>query len=241
LLAVMAVSGVDRAMLCQHLGEYDNGYLQGVVNSHNDRFAATCLVDFSSPHALNELRHWHNTGSFRGLRLVSAALEKYFELCLETLFLGMNIVLYAQEGVAGAIQPLRRLARQAAEGRIVISDLGNPKVDGNRLICGEELLELAPEQNIYIQFSGLSMFCSYPYRPLQPFIREVVAAFGAQRVLWGSNFPVSAGEADSYRRDLLFVRSSDLGLRATEIEQIMGQTADKIWFGGRAKDHDQRT
>jgi L-fuconolactonase len=236
LLTVMTRSGVDRAMLCQHLGEYDNRYLQSVVNQHPDRFVATCLVDFSAPEASHELRRWHDTGCFRGLRVVSDTLGQHFDLCAKTLLLGMHIVLYAPEGIAGAVQPVRRLAQQASEGRIVISHLGNPRVEDDRLVYGRELLELAMEQNIDVQLSGLSMFCSYPYRPLQAFIREVVAAFGPDRVLWGSNFPVSGGDAELYRRDLLFVGSSDLGLTDGEIEQIMGGTANKIWFGGRTKD-----
>ncbi len=47
---------------------------------------------------------------------------------------------------------------------------------------------------------------------------------------------MSGGDAELYRRDLLFVGSSDLGLTDGEIEQIMGGTANKIWFGGRTKD-----
>ena len=228
-LVAMSHSGVDRAMLCQHMGEYDNSYLESVVRRHPDRFRATCLVNLSTPKAVTDLRHWQATGCFRGIRVTAETVKQQFDLCVEAMSRGMNVVLYAPEGIAGAVQSVRRLARACAGSRIVISHLGNPRVEEDRLVNGDELLNLASEQDIDILLSGLSMFCPYPYLPLHGFIRDVVAAFGADRVLWGSNFPVG-GDQEAYHRDLLFVRSSELGLKESEIDQIVGGTADKVWF-----------
>lgn len=228
-LAVMSHSGVDRAMLCQHLGEYDNSYLETVVRRYPDRFIAACLVDSSTPTAVTDLRRWHATGCFYGIRVLPEMVERHFDVCVEAMSNGMNIVLYAPEGIAASVRSLRRLARSGSSGRIVISHLGNPKVEGDRLVSGIQLLDLAAEQSINVQFSGVSMFCAYPYRPLHGFIRDVVAAFGAERVLWGSNFPVGGGQ-EEYLRDLLFVRSDELGLKEGEINQILGGTAEKVWF-----------
>ncbi len=127
-LAAMDRAGVDRAMLCQHLGEYDNRYLAEVVERYPSRFTATCLVDPESAPALHNLRHWHSTGCFRGLRILSLTLEKNFDLCLEATSLGMNLVLYAPDGIAKAVDPLRRLASQGSAGHVVIPHLGNPRL-----------------------------------------------------------------------------------------------------------------
>jgi hypothetical protein len=54
-LAVMEKADVQRTVLCQHLGEYDNRYLAGVVTQHRDRFAAVCLVDLEQPNAIDVL------------------------------------------------------------------------------------------------------------------------------------------------------------------------------------------
>jgi hypothetical protein len=40
-LDTMAQAGVDRAVLCQHLGEYDNSYLAEVVGSRPQQFAGS--------------------------------------------------------------------------------------------------------------------------------------------------------------------------------------------------------
>lgn len=228
-LAVMRHSGIDRAMLCQHFGEYDNRYLESVVRRYPDRFRATCLVDPAASSSAIDLRHLHATGCFQGMRGTADTVVKCFDLCVEVLSRGMNLVLYAPEGISGTVQVIRRLAQTNSGGRIVISHLGTPRIQAGRLTSGNELLDLASERNIDIQLSGLSMFCAYPYTPLHGFIKDVITAFGAERVLWGSNFPVSGGR-EEYLRDLMFVRSNQLGLNQEQIDHILGKTAERVWF-----------
>ena len=50
-LDTTAQAGVDRAVLCQHLGEYDNSYLAQVVGSRPEQFAAVLLVNPAEPDA----------------------------------------------------------------------------------------------------------------------------------------------------------------------------------------------
>src|SRR5690349_699361 len=87
-LAVMRKAGVERAVLCQHLGEYDNSYLAGVVAEHGTTFAAVCLIDPTSPTAISELEMWHDTGSFRGVRLYAGWLDEYERLWSRAVELG---------------------------------------------------------------------------------------------------------------------------------------------------------
>jgi predicted TIM-barrel fold metal-dependent hydrolase len=76
-LAAMQSAGVTRAVLCQHLREYDNEYLAHVVASSPATFAAVCLVDPTSPTAAADLQKWHATGRFRGVRLLAQWLSDY--------------------------------------------------------------------------------------------------------------------------------------------------------------------
>ena len=48
---VMRSGGVARAVLVQHLGEYDNRYLQDVVAADPDHLAGVCMVDHQLPAA----------------------------------------------------------------------------------------------------------------------------------------------------------------------------------------------
>jgi L-fuconolactonase len=228
-LDAMTRAGVGRAMLCQHIGEYDNSYLARVVAEHPGRFAATCLVDAASPTSINDLRKWHATGCFRGLRVFAGTLSSNPELCERALDLGLNLIVYTPEGIADAIVPIQRLARRFLGSHLVVSHLGNPVVRDERMISGRELLDLADEPAVKTQLSALPMFCPHPHQPLLGFIRDVIGAFGAERIMWGSNFPCD-GDAEAYQQDLAFVRREELGLNEPQIEQILNSTAQRVWF-----------
>ncbi len=228
-LEVTDKAGVDRCLLSQHLGEYDNAYLASVVDLHPERFAAACLVDPDGPEPLEELRRWQATGRFRGLRILAETLETNQPLCLEALRLGMTLLIYAPGGIQKSIPVLCRLLEQRSDGRIVISHLGTPLMEGDQMVSGLELLELASEPSIYVQLSGLSMFCEYPYKPLEGLVSDVIRSFGPQRILWGSNFPV-CGDGEAYVRDLQMVLSGSWNLQEEEIEWITHRTAASIWF-----------
>src|SRR5215472_15919032 len=120
-LAVMEKAGVDRTVLCQHLGEYDNRYLADAVAQNRDRFAAVCLVDPDQPTAIEELRKWNATSRFRGLRVVGEWLKRNPRLCLEAMDLGMNLVVFTPEGIAGTMPDILNLVRQRPNANIILS------------------------------------------------------------------------------------------------------------------------
>ena len=227
-LAVMRSVGLDRAVLCQHLGEYDNAYLAEVVASNPATFAAVCLVDPTSPSAGIELEKWHTTGRFRGVRLLAEWLCDYESLWARAVELGLTLVIYAPQGVANAAPAIVRFVAAHPGARIVFTHLGNPQLRGVRPV-ETELLRLASLKGVFVQLSGLSQFCEYPYAELHDFIREIVCEFGAPRIYWGSNYPVCGGEA-AYRRDLLQVANGGWELTPEQIQWITCRTAEQLWF-----------
>jgi L-fuconolactonase len=227
-LAVMHSAGVDRAVLCQHLGEYDNRYLAEVVAANPATFAAICLVDPTSPSAAADLERWHGTGRFRGVRLLADWLHDYESLWGRAVELDLTLVLYAPQGVAVAAPTIARFLQKHPSARLVITHLGNPQLRDGHLV-ETELLRLATLPGVFVQLSGLSQFCQYPHAEVHDFIRAIIREFGAPRVYWGSNFPVCGGEAE-YRRDLLQITSGEWGLTAEQVQWITTGTAEKIWF-----------
>jgi len=228
-LDVMTKIGVDRALLCQHLAEYDNSYLAQVVRNHPERFAAVFLVNPADANAVEKLRYWNDTEQFRGVRLLAEWMEPYFPLWKEAVQLGLRLVLYAPDGIAEVVPTIRRLLRECPGGRVVISHLGNPKLVHGELVAGSELFQLDQEAGVFVLISGLSMFCAYPYPELKEFVSEVIHRFGPDRLIWGSNFPV-CGDQNAYRRDLTQLRSGEWGANSDEIQTIAGGTAKKLWF-----------
>jgi L-fuconolactonase len=75
----------------------------------------------------------------------------------------------------------------------------------------------------------MKMFCPPPHEPLHPLIERVVAAFGASRIVWGSNYPV-VGSQDDYVVDLRLLLDGRLSLPHDAISQIVGENARRLWF-----------
>src|SRR5579871_5998970 len=94
---VMATANVSRAVLVQHLGEFDNSYLAQIAAAEPQRFAAVCLVDHHSDDCIATLDRWADTGSFKGIRLATEALAARPDLADAAIDLGLIIVLYTPE------------------------------------------------------------------------------------------------------------------------------------------------
>lgn len=227
-LAMMQSAGVDRAVLCQHLGEYDNQYLAQVVTDHPTRFAAVCLVDPAKSSAQLDLDRWQATGRFRGVRLLAEWLAQHESLWARAVELGLILVIYAPQGIATAVPAITRFVATHRSARIVVTHLGTPRLS-NGQIAETDLLLLAEVPGVFVQLSGLSMVCGYPYAYLRSLIVSSIREFGVQRIYWGSNYPVCGGDAE-YRRDLLQVVQGEWDLTPEQIAWISGGTAERLWF-----------
>jgi L-fuconolactonase len=227
--ATMAAAGVSRAVLVQHLGEFDNSYIGSVVASDPEHFAGVLLVDHESDQAGDSLHHWAATGHFRGLRLPADALLGQPALFSLAADLGLVIVLFAPLGIRSILAPLVKQLESAPFTRVVVSHLGNPRVHCAQAdAVAADVLELARFANVYVQLSGMKMFCPPPHEPLYPLIERVVAAFGASRIMWGSNYPL-VGSQDDYIADLRLL-DGRLPVPREAIGRIAGENARRLWF-----------
>jgi predicted TIM-barrel fold metal-dependent hydrolase len=230
----MDAAGVDRAVLCQHLGEYDNAYLESVVSAQPDRFTAVALVDGDDDGWRESLAAVAASGVFRGLRVVDDTMARNPALAEEAASAGLVIVVYAPAGIARALAPVRRLLAACPDATVEITHLGCPQLEGGELASGLELLELAREPGVVVTLSGLSMFCEAPHAPLGSLIAATLEEFGASRLLWGSNFPVCGVDDESYRRELELILAGGWGIGRSAAQLITSENAKRVWFNGEA-------
>jgi predicted TIM-barrel fold metal-dependent hydrolase len=227
-LDVMRHSDVQRSVLVQHMGEYDNSYLAKAVEEHSGVFAAVALVDPGGDwlRTINDLAEG---GRFRGLRVDSAMVTAAPALCTTALQLKLNLVVYLDNPTPALISALRCLVDRDLPGGIVLSHFGGIVREGNRAALRPAGLELASYPRVFVTLSGQSMFCSYPYGELDAGVEALILAFGTDRVMWGSNYPV-CGDAEAYRRDLGLIRPGAWGLKLEQVEQVVHKTAELVWF-----------
>lgn len=88
---------------------------------------------------------------------------------------------------------------------------------------------LAAEPNVSTKLSGLGTFVhAYRSDVVSPIIRETVAMFGADRCMYGSNFPIEKLWTD-YRSLYLTFREAIAHLSLTEQTAILHDTAARIY------------
>src|SRR5438105_14398745 len=106
------------------------------------------------------------------------------------------------------LQALDSLAARFPAVLIVIDHLGHPNaVTGTKSADFNSLLGLARNMNIFVKVSGFYHFSQrpYPYEDCADMFRAVYDAFGADRLIWGSDFPHVLLKT-GYRRSLLLLQ-----------------------------------
>ena len=227
----ISAAGVSRAVIVQHLGEYDNSYIQEIVQRDPDRFAGVCLVDHMDEGAESRLSALLKGGPFRGVRLTSEALREAPDIFAAAADAGGIIVFFAPEGIAASVNTLERFLESRPGCRLVVTHLGNPSVEEYpAFVEHRSLFRLAGHEGVYLQISGMEMFSPYPHAQLYPLIEEASRAFGPERLLWGSNYPVVGG-LDEYRKELELLLEGRLPLPEGSVPAVTGENAAVLWFG----------
>jgi predicted TIM-barrel fold metal-dependent hydrolase len=195
LLGHMDSAGVERALLLQpSVYGWDNSYLCDSADRYPDRFGAVCLVDPRAPGAGDDLRYWCRERGCCGVRvnliedgdsdwLTAPGQQGLWEAVGE---LGIPVSLQMRPDHAAGV---RKLARAYPAIRFIADYLGRQAAhDGTGATA---LRQLSAEQNVSAKLlaAGQDSDERYPFRDLWPLYQAAVEAFGASRIMFGTEFP----------------------------------------------------
>jgi len=244
LLFQMDRNGVEKAVLTQILGQFDNSYHGQCVARFPGRFANVGGVDAAAPDAAQAVRQWAERG-MTGLRLRPdarspgddplAVWRAADECGLVISCGGASAALLADDFVT--------LANEFPRLPIVVEHLGGwTRPDCDR---SEEtwrgILALARLPNVSLKIPALGQLAQRAVGaplPAQPpvldaakgaILLEALEAFGAERLLWGSDFPVVSSR-EGYANALSWTRDLFAGRPEAEVAAIFGGNAERIFF-----------
>lgn len=235
--ATMDHAGVDRAVLAQHLGEYDNSYIRDVVTANPNRYAGVCLVDHQADSVEPILEELAGSASCQGVRWPIAPGVDNHELVDRTLDLGLVVVAYFPESIAACVTTMDRLLEAHPSGNIVVSHLGNPtqqQADPLLEFRQAGVFQLLSAAGLVIQLSGMEMTTGFPHAPLHDLVGAMFETVGSTRMTWGSNYPV-VGTAEDYRTELQLLLDGRLPIPAEAIPAVAGDNAARLWFPDRER------
>jgi L-fuconolactonase len=246
LLFQMERNGVERAVLIQMFGQFDNREILDASTRYPGRFAPVVMVNSADPSATETLRQLAHEGA-RGVRLEAMTRSPGADSlaiwrCAAELGLAVscngNTVDYLDER-------FQRVLEAFPELPIVIEHLGrdggNPAGIEHEERDFDALLEVARYPNLYLRFHGRGELL---YRQatfvgeITPFVpasrdrlRDAILAFGPERMMWGSDYPPVAGR-EGYLNALELPRKALSFLGDAALGQLFGRTAARIFLPG---------
>jgi predicted TIM-barrel fold metal-dependent hydrolase len=227
LLARMDAAGVQRAVLVPPTWEGPrNDLALAAAAAHPGRFAIMGRVDPGAPAVVASLAAWREQPGMLGIRLsinrgdtsaqLRAAVDSGF--FAEAQRAGVPLYLYMPRMHA----EIDQVATAFPDLRITVDHLALDCADGPLPKAVAPLLPLARHANVAVKASALPCFVTedYPYPQIVQAVYELVAAFGPNRVFWGSDL---SRLPCSYEQFIgLFLREMPQ-LTPEELSSIMGE------------------
>lgn len=114
----------------------------------------------------------------------------------------------------------------------ILDHMAKPRIrQGSFHPWREHLIELGRRENVYCKLSGIvteSNWTQWTGEQMQPYIETALEAFGARRLMFGSDWPVVT-LASTYSRWLSTVRSAIAGLEQAEQDWILWRSATEAY------------
>jgi len=237
MIAAMDKAGVAKAAIVQASTCYghDNSYVADAVAAHPDRFTGVFSVDVLASDAPERMRHWVERG-LTGLRLFTIGSTmpdqaswlddpKTYPAWQCASELGLSICLQMS---AAALPQMIRLAERFPRVRIILDHMARPQIeDGPPYAAAESLFALAKYPSVYLKLTERNFTQSRKGKATpETFFPKLVAAFGASRLAWGSNYPSSEG---SLAELLALAKTSLACLSQADQDWIFAKTAQDLY------------
>ena len=234
----MVANDVERAVLVQHRGSYDNEYLFECARLNVGKFAVVVRVDTDKHDAeekLNDCAKKAAVGISLGPETRSAGTDS---LKIWRVAAKMGLVAICQGSLEEfATSKFEKLVAELHDLNIVVEHLGSPGVSHKSIpVEYKSLLTLAKYSNVYLEVGGLGEMASRPgvldsgfnMGTVLPYLEMALDAFGANRIMWGSDYPpvsVREGYANALNGILNHSALSIPDIR----DHVMHKTAESLF------------
>ena len=123
------------------------------------------------------------------------------------------------------------LIEQNSDLKVVIDHMADCPLDRPDQL--QMLLALAHYPKVYVKISHMWSLSKqpYPYTDALTQVKHLYAAFGAKRLMWGTDWPISLKQL-TYDKAVALYRDHLDFLPADDREQVLSRTVQQVWpFG----------
>jgi predicted TIM-barrel fold metal-dependent hydrolase len=229
---------IHRVVLVQTGSAYkwDNRLLIDTARQLQEWAAGVCNLNPADPDSVETFTRMATQDNVRALRLEATADGRYDHQGAR------RLLARAQEigaVICAHLRPqhlpeLDQLLEAFPEVSVVLDHCAYPDGDaGPESDTVRAVTALARHRNLYAKLTFLVTGSKqpYPFVDTQAIAQRMLEAFGAERCMWGSDFPCELWLKDraTYGQHLAVVRE-ELGLTPVERAQVLGGTAFGVFF-----------
>jgi predicted TIM-barrel fold metal-dependent hydrolase len=217
---------------------WDNGYIADSVARFPNRFVGHGLINPQDANNAERVRYWVNERGLAGFRfhplyypneaiLIAPPNNPMWE---EVAALGVVIQFHLNTTFANQIAIV---AQRYPNLTLILDHMGYPKVEDS-LSVFQPIPDLAQYDNVFLKLSDVAGRSSegFPFLDVHPFIKTLVNAFGAERIVWGTGYPGhhrTKHNWPSLSEELRLIREGLPFLTNAERDRILGSTATELW------------
>jgi L-fuconolactonase len=232
----LAAAGVGFATAVQTSTFYgwDNRFVADTARENTDLLVGVCTLNPDDPGSPELLARYVRESNVRGLRSIPGRSGRYVVPGVEALWSAaeqLGIVVSVNTG-RDKRPELESLARRHAELRVVIDHCLYLSAGKEGEATLDDMRMLARLPNVYAKLSCVVTGSaeSYPFADMHEPCRQVIAAFGPDRCVWGSDFPCELWCPKATYVEHLRVFAREMGLDAEAKRWILGETARRLYF-----------
>ena len=242
LLGELAANDMDGCIAVQaDQSERETLFLLDLAAQHSAIVGVVGWVDLRSPDLLERLAYFSHFEKLRGLRhIAQAEPDDQFLLrgdfkrgiaALQRFGFTYDILIYPRQ-LPAAVE----LVKQFPEQRFVVDHMAKPDVKGRQVLpWATQMREIATSPNVYCKLSGLVTEADWQHwhaDHFRPYFDVVFEAFGPDRLIFGSDWPVCL-VAGTYRKVKQLVADYTRHFTDADQKKIFGSNAVRF-YGLRA-------
>lgn len=233
LLDLMKANGVSRTVIIQVIHyRYDNSFLADVLKRYPAIFQGVCRVDPLDPAAPDHLSRLTAQG-FRGVRLspVGDASGDWFRGPLmpplwkrcRDLKVPMTVL-----APIARMTDVGSLLEKLPDLTVVIDHMADCPIDQPAEL--EKLIALKRYPNLFVKVSHTWSISRqpYPWLDAQQYVKRLYDAYGPQRLMWATDWPIVEGWS-TYARALSVVRDDMKFLNAEDKRWMLSKSIQRVW------------
>jgi len=235
LLDLMKANGVSKTVIIQVIHyRYDNSYLASVLQRYPQYFQGVARVDPLDPAAPDHLSRLTGQG-FKGVRISPAGnaagdwisgplMPPLWRRC-EQLEVPMTVL-----APITRIPEVGALIEHYPDLTVVIDHMADCPVEQPKELDKLIALQRYPKVFVKVSHTWSLSHQPYPYLDAQEHVKRLHAAFGPQRLMWATDWPIVEQTPNAtYANALRIVRDDMKFLNEDDKRWMLSKTIERVW------------